>query len=32
MTTATLYRMHTDEHICPFGLRAKHLLEKVIMT
>lgn len=28
MTTATLYRMHTDKHICPFGLRAKHLLEQ----
>ena len=25
---ATLYRMVTDEHICPFGLRSKDLLEK----
>nr|WP_136252185.1 glutaredoxin [Ningiella ruwaisensis] len=25
---ATLYRMHTDSHICPFGLRSKDLLEK----
>ncbi|AWL12302.1 hypothetical protein HMF8227_01829 [Saliniradius amylolyticus] len=25
---ATLYRMQTDEHICPFGLRAKDLLER----
>ncbi|MBT0587658.1 MauE/DoxX family redox-associated membrane protein [Alteromonas oceanisediminis] len=26
--SATLYRMHTDEHICPFGLRSKDLLER----
>lgn len=26
--TATLYRMHTSEHICPFGLRSKDLLER----
>ena len=26
--TATLYRMVTDEHICPFGLRSKDLLER----
>lgn len=25
---ATLYRMMTDKHICPFGLRAKDLLER----
>ena len=25
---ATLYRMATDEHICPFGLRAKDLLKR----
>ncbi|MEW9797949.1 MauE/DoxX family redox-associated membrane protein [Alteromonas sp. CYL-A6] len=25
---ATLYRMKTDEHICPFGLKAKDLLER----
>lgn len=25
---ATLYRMETAEHICPFGLKAKHLLKK----
>ena len=25
---AKLYRMHTDEHICPFGLRSKDLLER----
>lgn len=24
---ATLYRMATDQHICPFGLKSKHLLE-----
>lgn len=24
---ATLYRMVTDEHICPFGLKSKYLLE-----
>ncbi|MGQ8365377.1 MauE/DoxX family redox-associated membrane protein [Glaciecola sp. 1036] len=27
-TTAVLYRMHTDDHICPFGLRSKDLLER----
>lgn len=26
--TAVLYRMATDEHICPFGLRSKDLLER----
>lgn len=26
--TATLYRMMTDKHICPFGLRSKDLLER----
>ncbi len=26
--TATLYRMETSEHICPFGLRAKDLLRR----
>lgn len=26
--TASLYRMVTDEHICPFGLKAKDLLER----
>jgi glutaredoxin len=25
---ATLYRMVTDEHICPFGLKARDLLER----
>ena len=25
---ATLYRMVTDEHICPFGLKSKDLLER----
>jgi glutaredoxin len=25
---AVLYRMHTDKHICPFGLRSKELLER----
>lgn len=25
---AILYRMVTDEHICPYGLRAKDLLER----
>lgn len=25
---ATLYRMVTPDHICPYGLKAKHLLEK----
>ena len=25
---ATLYRMETSDHICPFGLKAKHLLKK----
>lgn len=25
---AKLYRMHTDEHICPYGLRSKDLLER----
>ena len=26
--TATLYRMQTDSHICPFGLRSKDLLKR----
>ena len=26
--TAVLWRMHTDNHICPYGLKAKDLLEK----
>lgn len=26
--TATLYRMQTDAHICPFGLRSKDLLRR----
>ncbi|MBT0587995.1 MauE/DoxX family redox-associated membrane protein [Alteromonas oceanisediminis] len=26
--SATLYRMHTKEHICPYGLRSKDLLER----
>ncbi len=26
--TAKLYRMHTSEHICPYGLRSKDLLER----
>ncbi len=25
---ATLYRMHTADHICPYGLRSKDLLER----
>lgn len=25
---AILYRMVTDDHICPFGIKSKHLLEK----
>ena len=25
--TATLYRMVLPEHVCPFGLRAKQMLE-----
>ena len=30
MTTkhAVLFRMVTDEHLCPFGLKSKHLLER----
>ena len=28
MTHATLYRMKTDEHICPFGLKSRDLLER----
>ncbi|KMO29450.1 membrane protein [Methylobacterium variabile] len=24
--TATLYRMETDAHVCPYGLKARHLL------
>jgi len=26
--TAKLYRMHTSQHICPYGLRSKDLLER----
>lgn len=26
--TVKLYRMVTDEHICPYGLRSKDLLER----
>ncbi|KKO49803.1 glutaredoxin [Arsukibacterium sp. MJ3] len=26
--SATLYRMHTSEHICPYGLRSKDLLKR----
>lgn len=26
--TATLYRMVLDDHICPFGVRAKEMLER----
>ena len=26
--SATLYRMETVDHICPYGLKAKHLLKK----
>ncbi len=25
---ATLYRMVTDEHVCPYGIKSKYLLEK----
>ena len=25
--TATLYRMVTDKHVCPYGLKSKYLLE-----
>ncbi|WP_299593912.1 glutaredoxin family protein [uncultured Microbulbifer sp.] len=25
---ARLYRMHTDEHICPYGLKSRHLLRR----
>lgn len=28
MKKAILYRMHTDDHICPYGLRSKDLLER----
>lgn len=28
MTTAILYRMSTEEHLCPFGLKSKDLLER----
>lgn len=28
MKTAELYRMVTDEHICPFGLKSKDLLQR----
>lgn len=26
--TATLYRMHTNEHICPYGLKSRDLLKR----
>lgn len=26
--TATLYRMVTEEHVCPYGIKSKHLLER----
>ncbi|KMO17649.1 MauE/DoxX family redox-associated membrane protein [Methylobacterium indicum] len=26
--TATLYRMETDAHVCPYGLKARHLLQQ----
>jgi len=26
--TAKLYRMVTDEHICPYGIKSKDLLER----
>lgn len=26
--TATLYRMVTDQHTCPYGIKSKHLLER----
>lgn len=26
--TATLYRMMTDDHVCPYGIKAKDLLER----
>jgi glutaredoxin len=26
--TATLYRMVTDEHVCPYGVKSKYLLER----
>ncbi len=26
--TATLYRMVMDKHVCPYGLKSKHLLER----
>ena len=26
--TATLYRMVTDQHICPYGLKSRHLLRR----
>lgn len=25
---ATLYRMATDSHVCPYGLKARHLLAR----
>ncbi|MGE0492246.1 MAG: MauE/DoxX family redox-associated membrane protein [Vulcanimicrobiota bacterium] len=28
MKTATLYRMVTDDHICPYGLKSKDLLQR----
>ena len=27
MATAQLYRMETENHVCPFGLKARHLLK-----
>jgi glutaredoxin len=28
LTEASIYRMVTDKHICPYGLQAKDLLER----
>ncbi|GJD60514.1 MauE/DoxX family redox-associated membrane protein [Methylobacterium frigidaeris] len=30
--TATLYRMETDSHVCPYGLKARHLLRQAGYT
>jgi len=32
MSTATLYRMVMEKHICPYGLRSRYLLEKAGYT
>ncbi len=26
--SATLFRMHTNKHVCPFGLKSRHLLKR----